>query len=432
MSKATKKDQTATKGTTNSNGQANKMEGGKSKKAATNKFHWVKEYLQDKYNFRFNVLNELKEYKLIDDDQWIEIEEPDIYVEVREAGLTISQSDLSAILASSFVEKYNPVAHYMESLKPWDQKTDHIQKLSSYVKMRDKEHQARWELNFKKHLVRQIACALVPKVINKHMVILQGSKQHTGKTSFIQNLNPDELEDYFTQDINFHNKDDNLALTENWMALADEVSAVEKADQPRLKAIMSKVTDKNRRPHDKRQRRRTRIASFWGTANQEVFLVDETGNVRFIVFPVESIDWKGYSKDIDINNVWAQAYHLFKSGSFNYNLTDKEIYNNEIANQEFIVQTPEMQFITEFFEPGNSYDNDFFITGSDIVSLMVKAQYPRGYPGKAGKAMIALGFHRTTKRDKTKIFPRYGYYVKVPNQVQNLFVEDYFSRFLKT
>jgi hypothetical protein len=57
------------------------------------------------------------------------------------------------------------------------------------------------------------------------------------------------------------------------------------------------------------------LASFIGTLNNEAgFLLDRTGNRRFLVCTLTAIDW-GYGERVDVHQVWAQAAHLYHSGA---------------------------------------------------------------------------------------------------------------------
>src|SRR5690606_22380258 len=136
------------------------------------------------------------------------LNENDLYVQLREANIKISQSDLSAILASSFIDTYNPFNNYFNSLPQWDQKTDYIEQLASYLKTDNDDF---FRLHFKKMLVRTVACALDNNYFNKQVFVLIGQEQNTDKSSFIRNLVPKNLEEYYTENINPDgDKDDNL------------------------------------------------------------------------------------------------------------------------------------------------------------------------------------------------------------------------------
>lgn len=59
---------------------------------------------------------------------------------------------------------------------------------------------------------------------------------------------------------------------------------------------------------------------------------DPTGNRRFLTVEITRIDY-GYT-GLDINQVWAEAMHLYRSG-FNYELSDDEVQIRDETNQEF-------------------------------------------------------------------------------------------------
>lgn len=75
--------------------------------------------------------------------------------------------------------------------------------------------------------------------------------------------------------------------------------------------------------------------------------MDETGSVRWLCFEIEKIDWE-YSKKININLVYAQAYHLVKT-KFDCNLSLDEINENESRNQAFQILSEERQLIQKHF-----------------------------------------------------------------------------------
>ena len=70
-----------------------------------------------------------------------------------------------------------------------------------------------------------------------------------------------------------------------------------KKDINHLKSVMSKDEIKTRLPYDKRASVLKRRCSFVGSTNNEEFLSDETGNVRWICFAINSINWD-YSNNI--------------------------------------------------------------------------------------------------------------------------------------
>ena len=65
------------------------------------------------------------------------------------------------------------------------------------------------------------------------------------------------------------------------------------------------------------------------STNKDEFLTDETGSVRWLCFELIGKMNFTYKDKININDIWRQAYSLYKSG-FAYQLTPEEIEENEI------------------------------------------------------------------------------------------------------
>ena len=120
---------------------------------------------------------------------------------------------------------------------------------------------------------------------------------------------------------------------------------------------MQRPTVKVRLPYGERPELLKRRCNFVASTNRMEFLNDETGSVRWVCFWITKID-HDYSKKIDINKVWAQAYHLFKETNFNYQLTPAEIEENEQANKTFIIRSPEMELIQKFMIPATKEEHD--------------------------------------------------------------------------
>ena len=57
-----------------------------------------------------------------------------------------------------------------------------------------------------------------------------------------------------------------------------------------------------RLPYARREETVQRTANFIGSTNEENFLNDPTGSVRWLVFDVTAINWE-YSKKLDVNNI---------------------------------------------------------------------------------------------------------------------------------
>jgi predicted P-loop ATPase len=390
----------------------------------------VEQYLAQKYAIYFNIIANKFMFKVHDDTEFAEMNIDEIYRELQKVHLKYSLSDLKSLMKSGFVNRRNIFTEYFELLPPWDG-IDHIGKLSEYIEVKEivtgKNERARFETQFRKMFVRIIACAL-ERGWNKQCFTLVHDVQNSGKSTFLRWLVPPALEDYYAENIG-QSKDDLIALTENIIINIDELSTLSKYDINALKSVMSKDRIKVRLPYGDRPEILQRRCSFVASTNRLEFLNDETGSVRWVCFLLKKINWD-YMKEVDINKVWAQAYHLLNNTNFEYQLTAEEINENENANKSFLIRSPEMELIQRYLEPSTkeeyekwmkdnaSYvvkERDFdFVTASDIVTILQKKVDGNIKLSvvNVGKSMVMLGFVKEDKYMEEMQFNIKGYYVK--------------------
>ncbi len=372
-------------------------------------FERTEKIINDEFDLRYNeVANEL-EYKPkgVETDFKI-MNENNLYRFLQHNNLRISQANLSALLRSDFVPVYNPFLDYFKGLKKWEPETepDYINEIGSYVIAKDPE---RFKTHLKKHLVRCIACALRDNFFNKHAFVLVLDVQNSGKTSFIRWLCPPVLSNYMTETFNT-DKDGQITLSENFIINLDELATMNKSDINSLKSYFSRNSVKVRRPYAKNVSVAPRRANFFGSTDRNEFLNDEAGSVRWLCFQLEKIIWD-YSKKIDVNNLWRQAYTLYLSG-FKFDLTADEIRENENVNKMFRITTPELELIAKTFDSGTKEQYDVFYTATEVLNDLIQ-KYPNFKLNHVsiGKAMKTLGFAQEQKRKSENDYPVKGYYL---------------------
>lgn len=368
-------------------------------------FHRVENYLNAKYDFRYNTIKHEIEYSLKSLNTYEPVNENSLYIELMKNGLNFSMPNLIAILKSEFVPRYNPLQYYFENLKPWQENDfDYIDHLASFVDCGIE--QLEWAKHFKKWLVRAVGCALIPSYYNKQALILVHSEQNSGKSTFCRFLSPPALKDYIAEDIT-DDKDSRILLTKNFLINLDELSSLARKEINSLKSLFSKDKINERLPYDKKNSIIDRVCSFIGSTNMSEFLADETGSVRWLCFNIKKIDWK-YSQEVNINDVWAQAYSLMKSGDFEYNLTSEEIKENETRNSKFQILSTEAELIPRFFaHPENEVVAEFQTATDILMHMQVWCPGVRLNKIMIGKGLVQNGFKRI-KDSKTE---RYGFLV---------------------
>jgi predicted P-loop ATPase len=373
----------------------------------------VENFLNKHYKIRYNDI--ANAFELLDLDagstEWESMNENSIYRQLQKNHIPYSMSDLTSLLRSNFTEHYNPIKEYFSEGRAWDG-FDHIADLSGYIKVA-REDRKRFKKMFKKMFIRSVACSL-EYTFNKHAFILVHEKQNSGKSTFLRWLCPPDLQEFYTENINT-DKDSLIALTENFIINLDELSTLSKMELNALKSVMSKDKIKVRIPYDRRPSLIQRRCNFVGSTNRTEFLNDETGSVRWICFQIDSINWD-YINNIDIDQVWAQAYYLFthSTNRYDYQLNVEEIEENEEANRQFLVRTTEMELLQRFYIPGDENDFEQFMTASDIIeALQKKVTIPLKLTKvQIGKSLAMLGFKRDQRFNKEAGFQIKGYFMK--------------------
>ena len=378
----------------------------KSKQPTTNKFTITEEYLNKRYDIRYNVVSNRFEYKEKSETKYKEMNENNMFVRLQKDNINISLNHLIALLKSDFVKEYNVFQDYFENLPKWDEQTDYIQQLADYLIVKNESEKRRLSNHFAKWLVRVVRTAIDDNYFNKQCFVLVSNKQNSGKSTFCRFLCPPKLNDYITEGIGT-DKDSLIAITENFLINLDELSTAEKNEINAFKSMFSKDKVKARLTYDKRPTVHTRRASFIGSTDRWEFLTDENGSVRWLCFEIDYINWD-YKKEVDIDKVWSQAYSLYKHGEFEYELTPEEIKENDIINKRYQVSNPERDLLQKFFKPGTK-DTGEFMTATDIIEYISKYSAIKINSVQIGKELKFLGYQRTVKYISSQ--NRYGYFV---------------------
>jgi hypothetical protein len=93
----------------------------------------LERYLTDKFHFRLNEITGCIEFKKNAEAEWEELNEFNIYRQLKLEGFKSNLNELIYPLKSDYVERYNPFLSYFESLSPWnDTSEDYIHQLCGY------------------------------------------------------------------------------------------------------------------------------------------------------------------------------------------------------------------------------------------------------------------------------------------------------------
>jgi predicted P-loop ATPase len=122
------------------------------------------------------------------------------------------------------------------------------------------------------------------------------------------------FEPWFTDELaDLGSKDAAMQTRGIWAIEVSELDAMSRTDVSRIKAFISRTTDRFRPPYGNRIIESRRSCVFWGTTNSEGYLKDETGGRRFWPVKVGKIDVAGLRGIRD--QLWAEAQALYDAGT---------------------------------------------------------------------------------------------------------------------
>lgn len=145
------------------------------------------------------------------------------------------------------------------------------------------------------------------------VLVLQGG-QGLKKTSWFQALLPREMNEYIIDGAHLDpsDKDSVIKCVSGWICELGELDATfRKSDIARLKAFLSNQIDVIRLPYDKTTSNFKRRTSFCASVNPNDFLNDSTGARRFLPLAITACN---YQHEINLKQLWAQVWELYKSG----------------------------------------------------------------------------------------------------------------------
>lgn len=200
--------------------------------------------------------------------------------------------------------RFHPVRDYLARLT-WDGVARIDDWLTLYLGVEPNEYTravgARW-------LISAVARIYKPGVKADHCLILEGQQGALKSTALAALAEP-----WFTDEISdLGTKDASLQTRGVWLIEMAELDAMRRSDLAKVKAFISRSTDRFRPPYGKRLIESPRQCVFAATTNQDAYLQDETGGRRFWPVRCGAIHIEELRRDRD--QLWAEAVVRFKRG----------------------------------------------------------------------------------------------------------------------
>lgn len=202
--------------------------------------------------------------------------------------------------------RVHPVRDYLASLR-WDGMARLEAWTAAYLGASDtplnRAFGSRW-------MISAVARIMRPGAKADHMLILEGP-QGAKKSSALKTLAGEE---WFTDELaEIGSKDAAQQMQGAWIIEIAELDAISRAEVSRIKAFLTRTTDRYRPPYERYVIAVPRQCVFAGSVNPETYLRDETGNRRFWPIQCGTIELHAIERDRD--QLWAEAVKFFRDGA---------------------------------------------------------------------------------------------------------------------
>ena len=388
----------------------------------------IKQWLDSRAEIRFNTMthkNEIRSYEAKSQffRNWTQIEdreEDTIYTIMDMSGLHVTQRKLHAFINSHFSEDFNPLATYLESLKPWDEEKDpdYIGELCDWFRVKEMMEyyhtQELFKYTFKKWFVAMVVGWIVKKVVNETMLLLVG-KGGIFKTTIFEHLLPPELRNYFTNDssADYKSKDFLEIMSSKALICLDEFATPNGRNLNSFKSCITKKELNVRYPYDRYASLLIHKASLCGTSNN-LHIINELESRRYLIWHVLSIK-SPLENTINYEGIYSQAVALAKKvmerrkkkeagDGWVYWLTKEDLEKQEKHNKLFMENNYIVELILKYYRVPALGDknnpNLKFLTASDILDrISMNPVFRQSFSNRDIAAIMdSLGFKKQHRR----------------------------------
>ena len=301
--------------------------------------------------------------------------------------------------------KYNPVLNAIQSVK-WDG-VDRVGQIYDIFKIPTDTEEGIYSRIFIFKWLKQCVCGLFNDIENPFsldiILIFQG-KQGIGKTRFFEMLALNSK--FFGEGICLdpRDKDSIIQATSKWISELGEIGSTMKKDMDSVKAFLTKSTDEYRTPYGKASLHYPRMTSFVGTVNDEQFLIDQTGNRRFVTIPLPLdlvIDYNTQIKPFNALQLWSQIYELVKNEdkASCFRLDEEEKRYLEKRNSVFVKPMKGECEVLDILEEQQTQENGYICTTKEMTVLQFIQQHNLKYDAIViGRVLRKYGYESKLKR----------------------------------
>lgn len=335
----------------------------------------MQSWLLDHYEFRYNVITDVFEYRkkvkladgmAIHEDTAFEIIDKyainTIAIEVQEAGIFVRDHFVERLIKSKYAQPYHPVRSYIDKVKgTWDGK----ERIDDFLcRINSSDYCRRMGRIWLRAMVAQMA-GTDEHHANSVMLTLVSPTQGLHKSTFLRNLLPKVLQDYYTDDFSLNQKGNaQRKIVEFAIINDDELDKENPKKMPMMKTLMQTMKPSFIGAYKKNFNRLPRSASFTGTSNKRELLTDRTGSRRFLILePDGMID----VEEIEHNQIYAQLLDEIDKGE-PYFFSKSEEQEIQQHNRVYYVKNDLENCITKYYTLASSTEEGVQLSAQTILS----------------------------------------------------------------
>ncbi len=357
----------------------------------------LQNFLFQKFDFRYNVLTEMPEYRSKGEDNYQMVDKRvmnSLCIEAMMQGIVCKDADVKRFLFSNRISTFHPFKDYVAALPEWDG-TDRVTMLAARV-----SGKSLWLNGFHRWMLGMVAqwMELPARCANAVAPILISVEQGMCKSTFCSLLLPEELRMYYTDKFDITSTSGcEQKLSTFGLINMDEFDRYSEKMMATLKNLMQMKRLNYRKSFRAYYSSLPRIASFIGTSNERGLLMDASGSRRFLCIEVEKpID----CKMPDHQQLYAQLKWELEMGK-RYWLSKEEEEEIQLHNRAYYKRTPEEEAFFKLFDLPKEDEACCQMTAMDIFQKLQK-RFPavmRGAnPRNFGNILVKLGAKRTHTR----------------------------------
>ena len=319
--------------------------------------------------------------------------------------------------------KYNPILSAIQAVQ-WDGQ-DRISQIYDIFKIPADTEEGMYSRIFIRKWLMQCICGLFNTIDNPFsldiVLVFQG-RQGIGKTRFFEKLALNSQ--FFGEGICLdpRDKDSIMQATSKWICELGEIGSTMRKDMDSVKAFITKSTDEYRTPYGRASLYYPRMTSFVGTVNDDQFLIDQTGNRRFVTIPLQAdliIDYETQIKPFDALQLWSQVYELIKDKdkASCFRLSENEKRYLEQRNSAFVKPMKAEQEVLDVLEYLQMPETGYICTTEEmtVLQFMQNNGLQRYDAGAVGKVLKKYGYESKLKKINGKPTRMINLPTKTPN-----------------